>query len=46
MEHKIVMATIWWIFAVIMWVVDRKAGRETSQWVNVAIICSTIWAAA
>jgi len=46
MEHKNILAGIWLLWAIIMYVADRKTGREISQWVYVAVICSTIWAAA
>lgn len=46
MLYKFILATVWMVWAIFIYYADTKAGREISQWMYVAVICSTIWIAA
>jgi hypothetical protein len=40
------IASVWLAWAVVMYVLDKRAGRPITSWVQTAVICSTVFAAA
>lgn len=40
------IAFVWLTWAVILYVLDKRAGRPITPWVQTAVVCSAIWATA
>lgn len=44
MMHAI-FSTVWYVFALVVFVHNEKHGKPVDVWFHTAIICGTVWAA-